>query len=511
VIGAQGSRGFFFFQSLTRFLEGQPNTFNVYVPGSKLGRDWRNDFFGLYLEDSIRVRSNLTLTAGLRYDYLRGPREANGRITNLRGGVLDSAPIVGEPYFRQPRDLLAPRLGLNWDPFGDGKTSFRLGGGIFYDVLNSWNYFTLIQGNAPFGRNVTIVNPPFPKALAAIPANSIPDFEAMEFKPRNPTKYSFNLTIQRELGKNASLTLSYVGSQSRHLARRGNENVYYPQVLADGRLFWPAGSGPLPNPNFRSIDIARYDATSSYNALQATFVRRVAQGLGLNFNYTFGKCLDDTSTLYNVIGGGSLTLTGSALQYIRDRRSSRGRCSFYNQHSFNASIIYDLPTVTGRFGDLLSGWTLSSITTIQNGFPFELGTGFNNSRQGILGTGPDRPDWAPGCSAHSAILGSPDRYFDPNCFVPAAPGFLGNMGSRVLTGPGLVMSDWGLLKAVPFEERRRLEFRGEVFNIFNRPNFAVPAFALLFKPDLSRIGSAGRITQTVTTSRQMQFAIRLVF
>jgi hypothetical protein len=81
----------------------------------------------------------------------------------------------------------------------------------------------------------------------------------------------------------------------------------------------------------------------------------------------------------------------------------------------------------------------------------------------------------------------------------------------VLTGPGLVMSDWGLLKAVPFDERRRLEFRGEVFNIFNRANFAVPAFALLFKPDLGRIGSAGRITQTVTTSRQMQFAIRLVF
>jgi hypothetical protein len=443
---------------------------------------------------------------------VRGPREANGRITNLRGGVLDGAPTVGGLYFKQPRDLLAPRLGVNWDPFGNGRTSVRLGAGIFYEVLTAWNYFALIQGNAPFGRNVTILDPPFPNALPAVPATSIPDFVAVEFEPKNTTKYSYNLTVQRELGRNTSMTVSYVGSQNRHLSRRGNENVYYPEVLSDGRLFWPpAGNRPRPNPNFRSIDIARFDATSSYNSLEAGVIRRVNEGLALNANYTFGKCIDDSSTLYNVTGGGSLTVTGSSLQYIRDRTSSRGRCSFNNEHSVNFSFTYTLPVRARRVGILLNGWTISSITTVQSGFPFELATGFNNSRQGIVGISPDRPDWAPGCDPHSTTLGGPERYFDANCFVPAVPGFLGNVGSRVLTGPGLVMNDWGLLKTMHLRKERTLEFRVEVFNILNRPNFAAPTFTSLFKPDRSRLGSAGRITQTVTTSRQMQFAIRFAF
>lgn len=512
VIASNLSRGFFFFGSLTRFLEGQPNSFNVYVPGSELRRDWRNHFVGAYVEDTIRARQNLTFTAGLRYDFVHGPGEANGRITNLRGGVFDSAPTVGEPYFRQPRDLLAPRLGLNWDPFSDGKSSLRLGGGVFYEVLTAWNYFALIQGNAPFGRNVTVLDPPFPNALSAIPPTSIPDFVAVEFAPRNPTKYSYNVTAQREIDRNTSLTVSYVGSLNRHLSRRGNENVYYPEVLPDGRLFWPpTDKRPLPNPHFRNIDITRFDAISAYNSFEAGVVRRVSEGLGLNANYTFGKCLDDSSTLYNVTGGGSLTVTGSSLQYIRDHKSSRGRCSFNSEHSMNVAFTYTLPVLKRRVGVLLNGWTISSITTVQSGFPFELATGFNNSRQGIIGTGPDRPDWVPGCDPQSATLGRPDRYFDPNCFVPAAPGFLGNMGSRVLTGPGLIMTDWGVLKTTHLSETRTLEFRAEVFNILNRPNFAAPTFTALFEPDRSRLGSAGRITQTVTTSRQMQFAIRFAF
>jgi outer membrane receptor protein involved in Fe transport len=511
VIASNLSRGAFLFQSLNRFLQGQPNSFNVYVPGSQLGRDWRNDFWGIYLEDTMRLFSNLTITSGIRYDYVRGPEEANGRITNLRAGVLDSAPTVGEPYFRQPRDLFAPRIGLNWDPFHNGKTSVRAGAGIFYDVLNSWSYFALIQGNKPFGRNVTIVNPPFPNALAAIPPTSVTDFWAVDYQPKNPTKYSYNLTIQRELGQHASMSVAYVGSQGRHLPRRGNENVYYPQVLGDGRLFWPASHGPFPNPHFRLIDIARFDATSSYNAFEASLLGRLLEGLSFNLNYTFARCLDDTSTLYNVIGGGSLTLTGSTLQYIRDRRSSRGRCSFNVEHSGNLTFTYDLPSVQRRFPILLSGWQLSSITTLQSGFPFELGTGFNNSRQGIIGNGPDRPDWVSGCTANSVIIGSPNRYFDPNCFVPAAPEFLGNMGSRTLTGPGLIMSDWALLKTTHLGEHGRLEFRAEGFNLLNRPNFAVPAFTMLFNPDRTRVGSAGRIVQTITTSRQLQFAIRFVF
>src|SRR5262249_51347236 len=159
----------------------------------------------------------------------------------------------------QPRDLFAPRFGINWDPFGDSKTSVRLGGGVFYDLINIWSYGVFTQGNAPFGRAVTLINPPFPHAVEAIPPSSLSAFWAVEFEPRNPTKYSYNLTIERQIGKQTSLTLAYIGSRSRHLARRGNENVYYPQTLPDGRFFWPAGPQERPNSNFRFINIARFD------------------------------------------------------------------------------------------------------------------------------------------------------------------------------------------------------------------------------------------------------------
>jgi hypothetical protein len=506
-------RGAFTFLSLRSFLEGKPNNFSVLVPGNPFDRNWRNDFFGFYLEDSIRARTNLTLTLGLRYEFVRGPGEEEGRITNLRGGVLDSTPTVGEPYFKQPRDLFAPRVGINWDPFGDGKTSVRAGGGVFYDLINAWNYFAFVQGNPPFGRTVTISNPPFPNALSAIPRDSPVDFWAVDFLPKNPTKYSYNVTLERELGKKVVVRLAYVGSQSRHLPRRGNENLYYPQVLSDGRLFWPATPQQRPNPSFRSIDIARFDANSFYNSFQAMLDRRVAKGLALHFNYTLGKCMDDSSTLYSVIGAGSLTLTGTAFQYIRDHKSSRGRCSFNNEQSANFSGVFDLPgaNLTGLKGVLVGRWRASAIATFQSGFPFEVGTGYHNSRQGELGTGPDRPDWFAGCDAQSAILGKPEQYFDPTCFVPAAPGFLGNVGSRLLTGPKLVTSDWALTKVQHLSEQRRFEFSTEVFNMFNHANLATPRFVHLFNSDGSRVRSAGRITQTVSTSRQMQFAIRFVF
>ena len=231
------------------------------------------------------------------------------------------------------------------------------------------------------------------------------------------------------------------------------------------------------------------------NSFQASVTRRTSHGLSVQGGYTFAHCLDDQSTLHSVLGGGSLGQTGSGPQYVRDHKSSRGPCSFNNQHSLHVTATYDLPgnELTGVTGALLKHWQGSTVTSIESGFPFEIGVGFNRSRQGDSVSPPDRPDWVPGCTPKSAILGTPERYFDPECFALPAPGFLGNVGSRALTGPGLFMSDWALTKAQRFRDHERLEFRIEVFNIFNHPNFAVPRSVFLFNPDGTRIASAGRI------------------
>jgi len=508
VVANPNSRGNFTFLSLRSFMQGQPRLFSVYVPDeSVLERNWRHHLFGAYVEDSIRLR-NLTLNLGVRYETLVGPSEANGRVSNLRGGFLDPAPTVGKPYFKQPRNLISPRAGFNWDPSGDGRVSIRGGGAIFYDQINNWYYFLQAPGSAPFSRNVTLINPPFPNALAAIPPTSLPDFNAVQYDAKAPTKYSFDLTMQRELGGAMSLMVAYVGSQSRNNGRSGNQNLYEPEILPDGTKFWPAGLNQRPNPNFRQIGMIIFDARTSYNSFQATLERRSAQGLAFRMNYTFAKCTDDIS---NEFGGGSLN-GGSAVQDTKDRASSRGPCSFNAEQTVNITTTWNLPgrNLQGIAGALFGNWQWSTITTIQSGMPFELGLGFHNSRQGQLGSGPDRPNWAPGCDADNAIQGGPDQYFDPMCFVPAEPGFLGNVPSRVLRGPGLLTSDWSLAKTANLGNGRRLEIRAEVFNVFNRSNFAVPASTLFQNRD-TRIGSAGLITRTITPSRQAQFGVKFMF
>ena len=506
VVANPNSRGSFNFLGLRSFLEGRPATFAVYVPGeSQLERDWRHHLVGTYIEDHIRMNPRLTLNLGARYEVLFGPSEKNGLISNLRGGVLDGNPTVGEPYFKQPRNLIAPRLGINWDPFGNGRTSVRAGGGIFYDQINNWYYFLLAPGNAPFARNVTVANPPFPNALAVIPPTSPRDFGAIEYEPRPPTKYSYNVTLQREIGKRTSAMVAYVGSQSRHLGRGQNENLFYPQIV-DGQYFWPAGLTDRPNPAFRSINRIQFDATSSYNSFQTTVERRVGAGFAFRTNYTFARCEDDLSDEF---GGGALN-GGASLQYVRDRTSSRGPCSFNNDHSLNLTTTLDLPgnNLAGWRRAVLGGWQWSTITTAQSGVPFELSLGFHNSRQGELGAGPDRPDQVPGCDP---IIGTPERYFDPTCFTIPAPGFLGNQKSRSLRGPTLFVTDWAVAKNVQMTSGRRVELRLETFNVLNRANFSVPTGRTLFQPSGARIGSAGIVTRTVTPSRQVQLGIKYVF
>lgn len=504
------------FASLADFLRGKADRVNILLPGSKPLTDFRSKNAAVYAEDSIRAGNRLTLTAGVRWEALLQMDEAQGEISNLRGGPLDSVPHVGNPILVGQKGNVAPRLGFNWDVTGDGKTSVRGGGGVFYNQITPYSLREM-SNNYPIATQVSINQPPqFPEVFVGFtPEITRPDIASIEYKPKTPVLYSYHIGIQRELGARTSVTATWVGSEGRHLPSGTIVNSDYgnrlvPEVLPDGRYYWAPGL-ERPNPNFGRIGYGNFSYSSSYKSAQFRVARRVADGLGFTANYTWTDCKDDVSGELNT----AVQNTGgpTSMQYSRDPKTGRGNCSFTTVHSANFTTTWDLPgkNLSGVSGAFLGGWRWSTITTVQSGYPFNVITGFNRSRQNIgtrsLG---DRPDWAPGCSADTVIIGDVDRYFDVNCFQLNEPGFLGNVPSRILRGPGFFTMDWSFTKSFRAGATRRLEVEAQIFNITNRANFAVPN-ANLWVNAATRRSTAGRITRTVTPARQAQFGIKFVF
>lgn len=512
---AEQARGETLFDTVEDFLRGQASRVNIVLPGSYGRTDFRSQLASAYVEDSWRASSRMTLNLGLRWEALLQMDEAGGKVANLRGGPTDSAPTIGNPILVGEKTNFAPRLGFNWDVFGDGRTSLRGGGGIFYNQLSPYSLREMTN-NIPFTTQVSILNAPFPNVYDAYsPATTPPDFAIVEYKPKTPALYSYHLAFQREIGARTSATVSYVGSQGRNLptgtiVNNDFGNRLVPEVLADGTYFWPEGL-QRPNPNFGRLGYGQFIYESTYNALQLSVERRVTEGLAFTGNYTWSDCIDDVSGELNVAVQN--TGAGNVLQYSRDPKSGRGPCSFTSVHSGNITTTWDLPgrNLGGIAGAIFGGWRWSTITTMQAGLPFNITTGFNRSRQNVAGNSlGDRPNWAPGCNADNVITGNINQYFKPECFELPPPGFLGNVPARALRGPGLFTSDWSITKAFRLSGNQRIEVQAQVFNITNRANFAVPVGRIWINATRPNI-NAGRITRTVTSGRQAQFGVKYIF
>ena len=508
------ARGEISFDTYQQFLSGIAARANVILPGSDPRRNFRSHNASVFAEDSWHVKQNMTLSLGLRWEALLSLSEAKGNFANLRGGPMDPAPTVGNPVLIAQKDNFAPRVGFNWDVTGDGKTSVRGGAGVFYNQINPFS-LRESSNNYPLTTQYSLTNAPFPNVFDALkgPVTVVPDFGAIEFRPKTPVLYSYHTSLQRELKWKTAVTLSYVGSQGRHLPSGtivnsdwGNRLV--PQIV-NGQYFWPAGL-TRPNPNFGRIGFGSFVLTSSYNAFQMNVERRLAQGFAFGGNYTYAKCFDQASGELNTAlgnGGGP-----SVLQYSRDLNSGYGPCSFVSVNSGNINTTWDIPGPTGgAAGAVLGGWRWSTIWTMQGGVPFEIKTGFNRSRQNVSSSSlGDRPNWAPGCDANKAFVGQVTQWFDVNCFVLNDLGYLGNVPARAMRGPGLFTSDWSMTKNFSLGGGRRIEVQAQAFNITNRANFRVPA-ASLWQNATTRNPNAGRITATVTPARQVQFGVKYVF
>ena len=321
-----------------------------------------------------------------------------------------------------------------------------------------------------------------------------------------------------------ALTLAYAGSRGINLTQVKEGNPTVPQVLPDGRLFW-TGSDPRTNPYWNNVELHTAGGNSWYNSFQFGLLKRLSRGLRFQSSYTFSKLLDETQGQY---GGDNAGVVVDSTH----RELDRGPAAFDITHNWRFNAIYNLPGLAsgGILPKLLNGWWMSGIVSLQGGYPMEATLGNTRSRH-RNNPGANRPDLllgrknenivsgaTAGCRGVAAgqKLGTPTLYFDPCAFATQPAGFLGNEGRNILRDPGFATLDFSLVKdtALAFlGESGKLEFRAEFFNILNRTNFSTPGTAAY--PGVAdgepALANAGRITSTRSTSRQIQFALRLGF
>ena len=528
------------FTSLQTFLQGTASTF-LFDPAST-AMNWRSLFGAFYAEDVVRLNPKLSLSLGFRAELSTGWNEAHGRAANytFTNGMISTQPHIGDSLFtvNNAKFLPQPRIGIAWSPFS-AKTVFRAGFGMYNDLQDALGYRA--DQNAPFNPVYSIpsfavssfpIDPaaPVPSNAKLVPGGVQPDM-------KTPTLISYSLRIQQQLSPNMSLTVGYVGSHGYHELIGVDANEPFPVICpaspcpATYPKGFPAGiaNTPVPagtyfvptttkaNPAIANTWTWFSEGDSSYNALQVDVNRRFSGGLTLRGVYTFSKVLDDGDSLNATTSGGGPALASNPFNL----RSDWGLGTFDVRHVAVVNASYALPVGHGKrfLGDiggfantLASGWTVNSIVTLQGGFPFSPQLSYNPSNNGDT-RNPVRPFANPAFTG-PVILGNPSQWFNPNAFLAPANtaangGFYGNVGRDTLIGPGLATWDFSLLKDTRIRERLNLQFRAEIFNLLNRANFNLPN-AVVFTPS-GVSPTAGVITSTSTTSRQVQFALKLLW
>lgn len=510
------SMGSFVFASINTFLAGTARTFDAVQPGSDTSRRLRQYVFGLFVQDDWRVRSNLTLNLGVRYEPTGDVTEVDGKLAQLIDFASPTATakdttvvdrVVKNPSYRN----VAPRVGFAWDVAGNGKTSLRGGAGVFYDLLTANTNF--VQNTAvrvpPFFQRSRITGTPaapidFPQAYftqaARLAGNA--QLEGIQYEPDQPTMLKWNLNVQRELLERTSIEVGYTGTRGYNLFRQIYTNGRE-AIDVDGRLFVPAGT-PLRQPNFGRMRLRVSDAKSWYNGMTVGITRR-DPALQTQVSYTLGKS-EDTGA--SAIGGNDYDNEAGGSRYLFS--ADRGPSPFDVRHSFVASANWEVPFGRGKgmASALIRDWSIGGLIRLKSGSPFSVqnGVGLERGRQPDA---PDYPDLCPGANPNP-VLGGATQYFDPRAFCLQPAGFIGNAPRNSVVGPGSATVDLILARRIDMGSSRNLQFRVEAFNILNRANFAFPT-AEIFNPDGSYRADAGRITSTVGTPRQVQLGAKLVW
>jgi len=523
------------------FLLGLPENVGL---GSGGGRSLRNSLYSVFAQDDWHLRSNLTLNLGLRYEVVTPRGEAHNQATNynLSTGAVEISGMNGNStalynQYNGPTNF-QPRVGFSWQPGIDKSMVVRGAYGISNFTESTGTGNLLIQ-NPPFAipLNVTyaggtqaLPTTTLDQGFSSFPASGCTIATAIAqsplcfagtgihaFDPNNirpAVSQQYNLTVQHQLGNSSTFQISYVGQKTDHLMTIAliNQKV----LEANGTI----AASPYLNPTLQGlIGQARLTAStgySNYNALQANFQHHLSKGLEFQANYTWAKCMGNSSGFYAQYGDTNAQLTQAGnnhffFQNTYNPDADYGRCDQNVTNSFNGFVTYDLPFGRGRtFGsnmnraaDLVAGgWQVNSILQFHDGFPITAqaidnsGTTSGFPRANCNGQPVETP------RKQSNIAGSPGYvWFSPSSVSQPTSGF-GNCQVGSFTGPGLQAIDFSASKSFTIVEHQSLQFRAEAINVLNHPILVAPN---------STIGTTFGLVNNAQGERQLQFALKYLF
>jgi len=514
-------------EPLADYFLGRPNSV---IQQSLAEVGLRQRYFGMYFQDTFKASRKLTMTLGVRWEPEAPQRDIAGRgqhfsaaafaagsktslYTNAPPGLLYYGdPGIPKAYANGRNLDFAPRFGLAWDPNGDGKMSVRASYAIFFDTPMSFTARDWANA-APWGNQINLAAPaggfdnpystypggnPFPFAYPPSKSAIFPQQGAYINFPLNlthPYSQKWNLSIQRQAGKDWLLSATYSGDKGTH---------YRSSTEINPALFVPGATAAnlnqrrvlyLQNPStgafYSAITQLDDGINTSYNGLKLSAQHRFANNFTVLTSYTWSHCLQSAQPIPNRV-------TGNQYQNPFDRNADRAVCDFDLRHNFVTTFVYQVPKLTNTaVNAILGNWAFSFLLSRNNGFPFTPSTGIDASLSGV---GRDRPD----------VVNEPYvrdtktlRWISATAFVRNQPGRFGNAGYNSLRGPGFFNADTSLTRHFRFRDRHRFELRFEFFNVLNHTNFDIPASNL----NASTFG----IIQSARDPRILQFAAKYAF
>ena len=514
-------RGEYTFSALRDFVAGNARQLSIMTPGSSAEASFRWSTYGFYIQDDWRLASNFTLNLGFRYEFRNDVNEVSGRNSSVIDVLHDAqATVPSKPFENNSLRNFSPRVGFAWDVFGDASTSVRGGFGLLYDVATfGWVAGSTLDNKPPFATRTDVSsNLTFPVSAIPPPNLVAPSIGMLDFHMQQPHLLQYNITVDRQLPGAMAASVSYVSSRGLNLYQLKEGNPVIPLSQLGGRDFWGASDKRI-NPNWSAIEYKTAGGDSWYNSMQLSVQKRLSHGIQFQSSYTWSHALDTTQGSNGSQAGGSDAIGLDPHHPSYDK----GSADFDIRHSWAFNTLYDLPktNLTGVGNTLLNGWRVGTILRVLSGQPFTPTLSGNRSRSQVKGSSAlDRPDLIAGRSPDDIVLGGPNQYFDPTAFAIPEVGVLGTSARNLLQGPGGANVDISLAKEFPLPglgEGDRLEFRTEVFNIFNRANFYIPiGGAVVYTADQTRqnttpLSTAGTIDRTLGSARQIQFALKLIF
>jgi outer membrane receptor protein involved in Fe transport len=504
-------------RALSDFLAGYTTSNSgARITRGDLQRDYRQNSFDWWAHDTVQLTSNLTVNYGVRYTYQGTLYDTENSITTFipgRGMVAAGADI--DHLYPRDWNNFAPRMGFAWTPFKGGTTVLRGSWGIFYDVpaINFFSTNSFANGGAA-GVNA---NPGGPSPVYAITLNTVqqiqpgvpifgtatptPPFGVFSVSQdfRTPYVQNYTLNVQQQLGAGSVLQVAYVGSKGTMLplVRNINAPLAGTAAIQTRRPFFN------DYPTLAAINQAETIGNSNYNSLQTSYRLTLWNGLSAQAAYTWSKSIDNGTGVRSVLPANSYDLS-----------RERGPADIDFRHIFTNFISYTVPNFLPALPRLGGGWQLNAYNTFYTGSPLDIRAGTN-----VSGTadGADRVDLVgdPFSGIVQPTTGTARRYFNAAAFARPATGEFGNIGRNAIYGPGFGATDFSVFKTTPITERVSAQFRVEIFNLFNRTNWANPGTSL------QTATSFGLLTNTRNGAsapglgqgepRNVQLALKLIF